>query len=58
MLAGNIEHQTRTASLAIYDAVLAGRDSDALVLALLLTGIAIVAIALVQWLGRRPHAAS
>ncbi|MFT3706406.1 MAG: molybdate ABC transporter permease subunit [Archangium sp.] len=55
MLAGNIEHETRTASLAIYDAVLAGRDDDALKLALMLSGIAVIAIALVQWFGQRPH---
>lgn len=57
MIAGNIEGETRTASLAIYDAVLAGRDGDALRLALTLTLVALVAIVLVQWLGRRPHRA-
>jgi len=55
MLAGNIPGETRTASLALYDAVLAGRDDDARVLALSLTGVAVVAIVVVQWLGRRAH---
>lgn len=55
MLAGNIPGETRTASLAIYDAVLAGRDGEALQLALVLGAFAVVTIVLVQWLGRRPH---
>ncbi len=58
MLAGNIPGETRTASLALYDAVLAGRDDDAQMLALSLTAVAVVAIGLVQWLGRRAHRAS
>ena len=58
MLAGNIPGETRTASLALYDAVLAGRDDDAQTLALSLTAVAVVAIGLVQWLGRRAHRAS
>ena len=56
MIAGNIPGETQTASLALYDAVLAGRESDARFLAVALSLIAVVAIATVQWLGRRPHA--
>ena len=41
MVAGNIPGYTRTASLAIYDAVLAGRDEDALWLSAILTLLAI-----------------
>jgi len=40
MIAGNIPGQTRTASLAIYDAVLSGRDSDATCLSLIMTALA------------------
>ncbi len=49
MIAGNIPGETQTAALALYDAVLAGREADA-------RSLAIVLIASVQWLGRRPHA--
>jgi molybdate transport system permease protein len=56
MIAGNIPGETQTAALALYDAVLAGREADARALALWLTGLAVVLIAGVQWLGRRPHA--
>lgn len=56
MLAGNIPGETQTAALALYDAVLAGREADARALAIALTVIAVVLIAGVQWLGRRPHA--
>jgi molybdate transport system permease protein len=40
MVAGNIPGQTRTASLAIYDAVLSGRDGDATRLSLIMTALA------------------
>ena len=56
MLAGNIPGETQTASLALYDAMLAGRDDDARALAISLTLLAVSAIVLVQWLGRRAHA--
>lgn len=56
MVAGNIPGETQTASLALYDAMLAGRDDEAFRLALVLTGLAVVLIAGVQWLGRRHHA--
>lgn len=55
MIAGNIPGETQTASLALYDALLAGRDTDARMLALSLTALAVTAIVLVQWLGRRAH---
>ena len=44
MVAGNIPGQTRTASLAIYDAVLSGRDADATQLALIMTALAMVVL--------------
>jgi molybdate transport system permease protein len=44
MVAGNIPGQTRTASLAIYDAVLSGRDADATELALIMTALAMVVL--------------
>lgn len=56
MVAGNIPGQTRTASLAIYDAVLAGRDSEATELSLIMTGIAIAISIAASLLTRpRPH---
>jgi molybdate transport system permease protein len=39
MVAGNIPGETQTASLAIYDALEAGRDHDALVLVLILSAV-------------------
>lgn len=44
MVAGNIPGQTRTASLAIYDALQAGRDAEAGGLAAVLTALAILAL--------------
>ncbi len=41
MVAGNIPHQTRTAALAIYDAIEAGRDADAAGMIAVLTALAI-----------------
>jgi molybdate transport system permease protein len=52
MLAGNIAGSTRTASLSIYDAVMAGRDADANGLAALMTALAIAALTLANRLGR------
>ena len=50
MVAGNIPGQTRTAALAIYDAMQAGRDSDAQALAAVLTAFALAALWLVgRW---------
>ena len=44
MVAGNIPGQTQTASLAIYDAIQAGRDTQAGGLAAILTTLAILAL--------------
>jgi molybdate transport system permease protein len=44
MVAGNIPGQTRTASLAIYDAVLSGRDGDATRLSLIMTALAMIVL--------------
>lgn len=44
MVAGNIPGQTRTASLAIYDAVLSGRDADATELSLIMTTLAMAVL--------------
>jgi molybdate transport system permease protein len=52
MVAGNIPGQTRTASLAIYDAVLAGRDDDATQLALIMTGLAVAVLVGASYLTR------
>jgi molybdate transport system permease protein len=52
MVAGNVPGRTRTGSVAIYDAVQAGRMEDANVLALLLTLTAAGALYLLTQLGR------
>lgn len=44
MIAGNIPGQTQTMPLAIYEAVASGEDSNAQILALVLTGVSIAAI--------------
>jgi molybdate transport system permease protein len=41
MIAGNIPGKTQTASVAIYDAVQAGRDQDALILVLIVSALAL-----------------
>lgn len=56
MVAGNIPGETQTAALAIYDAMLAGRDSDARTLVLVMTALALGLMVTAQALGRRPHA--
>ena len=53
MVAGNIPGQTRTASLAIYDAVLAGRDDDAARLALIMTTLAVAVLIGASYLTRQ-----
>jgi molybdate transport system permease protein len=53
MVAGNIPGQTRTASLAIYDAVLSGRDDDATHLALVMTGLALAVLISASYLTRQ-----
>ena len=46
MIAGNIPGKTQTVSLAIWDAVMSGRDGDATLLALLLAFISLVLLSL------------
>jgi molybdate transport system permease protein len=52
MVAGNIPGRTQTASIAIYDAVQAGRMADAHLLALLLSLLAGGVLLLLTRLGR------
>jgi molybdate transport system permease protein len=57
MVAGNIPGRTRTASLAIYDAVLSGRDADATALSLVMTALALLVLVGAGYLTRgRPNA--
>lgn len=53
MIAGNIPGLTRTASLAIYDAVQAGRDAEAAGMAAVMTAAAIVVLYGANKLSRR-----
>lgn len=53
MVAGNIPGQTRTGSLAIYDAVLSGRDGDATRLSLIMTALAMSVLIGVGYLTKR-----
>ena len=53
MVAGNIPGQTRTASLAIFDAVLSGRDADATRLSLLMTALAMAVLIVASTLTRQ-----
>jgi len=52
MVAGNLAGRTRTGSIAIYDAVQAGRMADANFLALLLTAMAAAVLLVLARLGR------
>jgi molybdate transport system permease protein len=52
MVAGNIPGYTRTASLAIYDAVLSGRDADAMHLSLIMTALAMLVLIGASYLTR------
>lgn len=54
MVAGSIPGRTRTASLAIYDHVQAGRMDEAGMLALVLTGAAGIALLVLTRVGRGP----
>lgn len=54
MVAGSIPGRTRTASLAIYDHVQAGRMDEAGILALVLTGAAGLALLVLTRVGRGP----
>jgi molybdate transport system permease protein len=53
MVAGNIPGQTRTASLAIFDAVLSGRDVDAMRLSLIMTALAMTVLIGASYLTRQ-----
>ena len=55
MVAGNIPGQTRTASLAIFDAVLSGRDADATRLSLIMTALAVGVLVVASTLTRQRH---
>ena len=55
MVAGNIPGYTRTGSLAIYDAIQAGREDDALGLIFALTIIGIIPLYLATKLGKPRH---
>ena len=52
MIAGNIPGKTQTASVAIYDAVQAGRDNVALTLAVIVSLIAVVMLYFINHFGR------
>lgn len=52
MIAGNIPGKTQTASVAIYDAVQAGRDNEAFTLAVIVSLIAVVMLYLINRFGR------
>jgi molybdate transport system permease protein len=54
MVAGNIPRETRTAALAIYDAIEAGRDGDAAGMIAVLTALAIFVGYAAQRLVRKP----
>jgi molybdate transport system permease protein len=51
MVAGDIPGETQTASLAVYDAIQAGRDGDALGMVVVLTAAAVVALRATARLG-------
>ena len=55
MVAGNIPGRTQTLPLAIYEAVLAGEDRRAGLLALALTGVSIAVLLAVGRLSRPPR---
>lgn len=52
MVAGSIPGQTQTLSIAIYEAVLAGRDGDAHRMVLLAVAVCAAALVGAQWLAR------
>ena len=52
MIAGNIPGKTQTASVAIYDAVQAGRDNEALTLAVIVSAIAVAMLYFINRFGR------
>jgi molybdate transport system permease protein len=52
MIAGNIPGKTQTASVAIYDAVQAGRDNEAFTLSVIVSLIAVAMLYLINRFGR------
>jgi molybdate transport system permease protein len=52
MIAGNIPGKTQTVSVAIYDAVQAGRDNEALLLSVIVSVIAVALLYLINFVGR------
>jgi molybdate transport system permease protein len=52
MIAGNIPGKTQTASVAIYDAVQAGRDNEALTLAVIVSAIAMAMLYMINRFGK------
>lgn len=56
MVAGNIPGETQTASIAIYDALAAGRRGEAASLVLVMTLIAVGLMLVASAVARRPHA--
>jgi molybdate transport system permease protein len=52
MIAGNIPGKTQTASVAIYDAVQAGRDNEAFTLSVIVSVLAVAMLYLINRLGR------
>ncbi len=52
MIAGNIPGRTQTASVAIYDAIQAGRDNEAFTLSVIVSLIAVVMLYLINRFGR------
>ena len=55
MVAGNIPDHTQTASLAIYDAIQAGRETQAAALAAVLTTLAVLALYAINKLSPHPR---
>ena len=53
MIAGNIPGKTQTASVAIYDAVQAGRDNEAFTLSVIVSLIAVVMLYFINRMGRK-----
>jgi molybdate transport system permease protein len=58
MVAGSIPGQTQTLSIAVYEAVQAGQDKQALMLSALLSAVAVVLLLAVSRLARGPVAAA
>lgn len=53
MVAGNLPGRTRTGALAIYDALQAGRDGDAALLAAVMTVLGVVVVVAVNFAGAK-----